>query len=447
MTELFNVQNNRCFGHLLIENLVIVWLLIIGNWLFRAHRKIFLLFSLLTGTAFHVSAGGFQANLQGIRQNGMAQTGVGTCLDAGSVFLNPGALSFLKHRLNFNVGVNIVLPKVTWQSTDGFETASTKSTFGTPLLFYWSYRVKENSKWTIGLGVNNPFGNGLEYDDDWAGQFVIRKIELKTFSVQPTASFKINDKVGMGAGFAYYFGDLLLRRGIPVADSSNTFGEAELTGTGMGFGVNVGIFYNISSKFSLGATFRSPIKMKVDDGDAEFTVPAGISDSFPKTTFNSEIILPLAANIGLGYHINDKFLLAFDVNYTGWFSYDTLRFDYAFNSEQLEDTELPKNYRGSFTFRLGAQYDVLEKLSARAGVYFDMTPVEDGYLSPEGPDANRIGCSVGLTYQPSEKVGVDASLIYVRSIERTGGNDDAGFYGTYKIAVVVPSVGVHLAFK
>ncbi len=414
---------------------------VVGHELAQASAcAILLLFS------FTASAGGFQANLQGIKQNGMAQAGVGTSLDAASVFLNPGALSFLKQRLHFNVGANVVIPYIGYQSTDGFYTATNKSTFGTPFIVYWSYRLKKE-KWTVGLGVNNPFGNGLEWEDDWAGQFVIRKIELRTFSVQPTVNYKINDKFGVGAGFSYYFGDLLLNRGIPVADSSLQYGEAELTGNAMGFGANIGFYYNINSKFSLGATFRTPVKMKVKDGDAEFEVPAAISDSFPKTTFNSELILPLVANVGLGYHLNDKWLLAFDVNYTGWFSYDTLRFDYDFNSEQLEDTELPKNYEGSFTFRLGAQYKVLEKLALRAGAYFDMTPVQDGYLSPEGPDANRFGVSGGLTYQPSPKVGIDASFLYVRSLERTGGSDEAGFYGTYTIAVFVPSIGVHLAFK
>ncbi|MDZ4844406.1 MAG: outer membrane protein transport protein [Chitinophagales bacterium] len=410
-------------------------------------RKNILLCLLIASSFLQAIAGGFQANVQGIKQNGMAQTGVGTSLDAASLFLNPGAMGFLKHRLNFNVGVNAVMGGIGYQSPDGFYTANNKTAIGTPLLLYFSYRVKENSKWTVGLGVNNPYGSGVEYEDDWAGQFIIRKIELRTFNVQPTVNYKINDKFGIGAGFNFYYGDLLLRRGIPVADTAAEYGEAELTGSGIGFGANIGLFYKINDKFSVGATFRTPIKMKVEDGDAEFDVPAGISDSFPKTTFDSELILPMVANIGLGYHVTEKCLLAFDINYTGWQSYDTLRFDYAFNSEQLEDTELPKNYKGSFTFRLGAQYDIVEKFTARAGVYFDMTPVKDGYLSPEGPDANRFGASFGLTYQPTPKVGIDASFIYVHSLERTGGSDEAGFYGSYKIAVLIPSIGIHLAFK
>lgn len=402
----------------------------------------------LAVSSLQVFAGGFQANVQGIKQNGMGYTGVGLSQDASSLFINPGALSFLKHRHNIVAGANLVFPKISYQESDpGFYVARNKTTFGTPLLLYWSSQFGKDSSWTVGLGVNNPFGNGIEYEDDWKGQFVIRHIELRTFSFQPTVNYKISEKVGVGAGFSFYYGDLLLRRGVPVADTGTLqYGEGELTGGGIGFGANIGVLYNINSKFSLGFDFRTPVKVKVDEGDAEFIVPPSISDSFPKTTFSSEITLPLCANLGFGYHINEKWTLALDINYTGWFSYDTLRFDYAFNSEQLEDTELPREYNGSFTFRAGAQYDVAKKFALRGGAYFDMTPVQDGFVSPESPDANRIGLTAGLSYMPSEKVGIDASFIYVRSLSRTDGSDEAGFYGTYTIAVYIPSIGVHLAF-
>lgn len=390
-------------------------------------------------------AGGFQANLQGVKQTGMGFTGVGLSQDASSIFNNPGALSFLTHRHHIIAGVNLVFPKISYQEEEqGFYVARNKKTLGTPLIVYWSSRFSDASKWTVGLGINNPFGNGIEYDDNWKGQFVIRKIELRTFSFQPTVNYKISDKLGAGAGFSVYYGDLLLRRGIPVADTATRqYGKAELRGSGLGFGANIGVLYNISDKFSVGLDFRTPVKIKVDDGDAEFVVPPAISDSFPKTTFSSEITLPLCVNLGFGYRMNEEWTLAFDVNYTGWFSYDTLRFDYAFNSEQLEDTELPREYKGSFTFRAGAQYQLAEKFALRGGAYFDMTPVRDGFVSPESPDANRIGLTAGMSFNPSEKVGMDASFIYVRSLSRTDGSDEAGFYGTYNIAVYIPSVGVH----
>ncbi|HXH19716.1 MAG TPA: outer membrane protein transport protein, partial [Chitinophagales bacterium] len=189
---------------------------------------IFLFFSL------HVSAGGFQANLQGIKQLGMGYTGVGLSQDASSIFINPGGLSFLKHRHNLVIGANLVFPKVTYQEpAPGFYTASTRNTFGTPFLLYGSFRF--NEKWTVGIGVNNPFGNALEYDDGWKGQFVIREIDLKTFSFQPTVNYRISDKVGIGAGFSFYLGDILLRRGIPVADTATLqYGEAKLAGSGTG---------------------------------------------------------------------------------------------------------------------------------------------------------------------------------------------------------------------
>lgn len=406
-----------------------------------------LLFLLTISIIQRAAAGGFQVNLQGIKQNGMAQTGTGLSQDAASTFLNPGALAFLKYRFNVNSGMNFAIGTIGYQEpAPGFYTAATDTRVGTPLLFYASYRIGKKDKWTAAFAVNNPFGNGLRYDDDWKGQFVIREIELKSFNFQPTFSYKINDKMGIGAGVSVVTGSILLRRGIPVADSSGAFGEAELEGKALGFGANLGFFYQINPKFSLGVNYRLATKMKVNDGEAKFDVPSAISDSFPDTKFTTDITLPMVASIGFGYKPVDKLTLALDVNYTGWYQYDTLKFDYDFNSEQLEDTELAREYKGSFTFRIGAQYQIVEKFAARLGFYYDLSPVQDDFLSPESPDANRLGTTVGLSYNPNRCLGIDASFMYIRSLERSGGSEEAGFYGSYKIVVLVPSIGVHLTF-
>src|SRR5262245_17165254 len=74
---------------------------------------------------FTAYAGGFQANLQGIKQNGMAQTGVGLSQDAASTFFNPGALGFLKRPVNINAGVNIAIGRIGYQEpSPGFYTTA-----------------------------------------------------------------------------------------------------------------------------------------------------------------------------------------------------------------------------------------------------------------------------------------------------------------------------------
>lgn len=400
---------------------------------------------LATRVAF---GGGFQVNLLGAKQNGMAYTGTGLTLDASSAFFNPGGLAFLKNQHTVNAGVNFVFANIAYHEPQpGFYTArNVKEGLSTPLFLYANFRLKEDSKWNLGFSVNNPFGSSLKWEDDWAGQFIIREISLSTFSFQPTVGYKINDNLSVGAGLGIFTGSLLLRKGVPVSDKKNFSGEAELSGSAVGFGANIGLMYRPKSQHYVGLSYRSPVKVKLKNGEAKFEVPSSIQDSFPATGFSTEITLPQVISLGIGYQANDKWLVAIDVNYTGWHSYDTLKLDFEFNSESLEDAEMSKEFKSSFAFRIGTQFQPVEKLSLRAGAFYDMSPVPDDFISPDSPDADRLGLTGGLSYQPSKKFSIDAAVMYVTAAERSGGSEANGFYGSYKVNAVIPTIGLEILF-
>lgn len=411
---------------------------------FRKENFALLLFLILAGNSL---AGGFQVNVQGSKQNMMGHAGSALSLDASSVFFNPGALSFLKENYCFLAGADVIIPRVGYQEmTPGFYTAFNTNKYTNPILFYASARLKPESKITFGFGVNNPFGSSLVWEDAWAGQFVIREISLKTFCFQPTASYKISDQLSFGASFNYYSGELILRRGIPVSDSTGKSGEARLEGKAGGIGFNAGIIYKPFEKLTVGIDYRSQTTVNLKKGTAEFDVPSALSDSFPNTTFTSKIKLPQVATLGIAYSFTEKFTLVFDANYTGWQSYDTLKFDYAFNSESLEDTRIAKNYKGVFAFRMGGQFKIAERITARAGAFYDITPVKDGFLSPDGPDADRVGGSLGISIQPVKRFSADLGCMYLETLERTGGSEEAGFWGTYKTIAVIPTLALQYSF-
>ncbi len=412
----------------------------------KVGKIFFALFSfvVLGGSAL---AGGFQINLQGSKQNMMGHAGSALSLDASSVFFNPGALAFLKDSFCFNAGVNLIFPRVGYQeSNPGFYTAGNINKYSNPIVFYSSFKIKPFTKWTFGFGVNNPFGSSLVWEDNWAGQFVIREISLKTFCFQPAATFKLSEKIALGGAFNYYSGELILRKGIPVSDSTGKFGEARLDGKANGFGFNAGLVYKPFEKLTLGIDYRSQSTVKLKKGNAEFSVPSALADSFPKTSFTSQLALPQVTTLGLAFSFSEKFTLVIDVNYTGWKSYDTLKFDYAFNSESLKDTKITKNYKNVFAYRLGGQYKLAEPIVIRAGGFFDMSPVQDGFLTPDGPDANRVGVTLGMSFQPVKKFSIDFSCMYLETIKRMGGSYEAGFWGTYKTIAVIPSLVFQYSF-
>jgi long-chain fatty acid transport protein len=410
-------------------------------------KKIFLGCAAVLLSASSAFAGGYQLNLQGIRNIGMGHTGVGMSYDASSVFFNPGALSFLK-KSNVQASMSFVNSNIKYLGVSpSTYTATTDSPTGTPFQVYGAYKI--NDKLTASLGVYVPFGSTVSWGNAWSGRFSMVELSLANFVIQPTLSYQITEQLGVGAGLCIALGNVNLQRSIPVNFTDGTEGLAELDGSASpGFGFNAGVYYRPADVVSIGVSYRSRIDLSVEGGDATFTVPDAVRPNFPNTTFDSQLPLPAVANLGIGIYPTEKLTLAVDVNMTFWSAYESLKFEYAEPVAGSNVTEAIRNYDDALTFRLGAEYELSELIDLRAGFYYDQTPVPDGYMTPETPDANQIGLSCGFGIKPSENLEFNASFLYVDRAKRenTAAEDANTISGTFKANAFIPGVGLSYSF-
>ncbi|MES2591349.1 MAG: outer membrane protein transport protein [Bacteroidota bacterium] len=398
---------------------------------------IFLIICALNSTL--LLAGGFQINLQGQKQAGMGHTGTGLLLDNSAILFNPGAVSFLDSLRGISFGTSLIFPRTIYlEPHPGTYTASTEANVGTPIMLYAAFKFKKSKNLSAGIGIYNPFGSRLQWDDNWKGQFLIREINLKTFFIQPTLSYKLNEKLGIGAGFVFATGDFSLRKGVQLQDSTGKYGEAKLSGKARGYGFNAGVYFKATEKLSIGLDYRSQVNVTVDEGTATFDVPGSVAEYFPETKFTTQLRLPQMATLGFGYALNDKLKLAVDINYIGWQSYDSLIIDFEQNTDKLADLHSAKMYKNVFSYRVGGQYKFSTKWTIRLGAYYDMTPVQSGYLSPETPDVNKIGITSGASLRVTKKINLDLSLMFIEGMKRTDTSMETNFSGTYKSRAVVP---------
>jgi long-chain fatty acid transport protein len=133
------------------------------------------------------------------------------------------------------------------------------------------------------------------------------------------------------------------------------------------------------------------------------------------------------------------------VNWVSWNAYQQLAFDYD-NNSTIEDTRSPRKYKDAGAVRFGVQNQYSEKLALRAGIAYALTPVREGYVTPEVPDANRIILSAGLGYQPTEQLSVDFSFMYENVKSRTERNLETQLDGTFKTLAFIPGIGVSYKF-
>jgi long-chain fatty acid transport protein len=409
-------------------------------------NKIIIPFLINVFLTFQIFAGGFQVNLQGQKQTGMGHAGIGLALDNAALVFNPGALIFVDSLGSFSAGASFIIPRTVFLDPNSTYVAQTINHTGTPLSVYANFKIKKNSPLTFGFGLYNPFGSRVQWEDDWKGQFLLREISLKTFFYQPTLSYKISEKLGVGFGYVFANGDFSLRKGVPIQDSLGNYGEASLAGKANGNGFNAGVYYKLNDKFSLGLNYRSAVKVKVENGTADFSSAETVSQYFQDSTFNTQLNLPYMASIGFGYQLNQKMKIALDINYVGWKSYDSLNIDFAKNSDKLADVASPRLYKNTFIFRTGLQYQISEIFCIRAGAYYDQSPVKDGYLTPETPDSDKIGVSTGFSIAFKKWLYFDASLLYVEGLKRTDTNIETQFEATYKTKAVIPGINVGIKF-
>lgn len=182
----------------------------------------------------------------------------------------------------------------------------------------------------------------MNWGDNWAGAQLVQSINLKAYNLQPTVSFKICEHLSVGAGLMMTWGKFDLSRSMLPVGAANAQNVAlnniiqivapgtpnifELAGdrnimsldlegkAKMAVGVNLGIMWDINEQWSLGMTYRSKLKMKVNSGSIDMstiddpTIQAVLGQLLPKFDINPSAIssaivkteLPLPASLTWG---------------------------------------------------------------------------------------------------------------------------------------------------
>jgi long-chain fatty acid transport protein len=390
-------------------------------------------------------AGGYQVNLQGHRALGMGHCATGLFHGPSSMFFNPGAFSMLDSS-HFQINSHFVFANTAYQeSFPGTYTTETQPGVGTPFSVYFNFKPK-NSKFNFGVGVYTPFGATIGYDESWMGNAVIQKMSLQTIFIQPTIAYQVNEKLGIGIGYIYGFGSFELKKAVPVLDLSGDYGQGVLSGGGAGHSFNVGVYFQASEALSIGASYRHKVLVSEDEGSAIFNVPSSLEEYFPSTTFKASLPMPGTFSAGAAYQVNDKLKIAIDYSFVNWSVYDTLSFDFKDNTDKLEDIASARMYKNTNIFRVGGEYQINDMIIVRAGAYYDMTPVQDDFITPETPGSNKLGVTCGASMNFKNGLAIDASFLYIEGAERTATNIETNFGGTWKSKALILGIGVTYAF-
>jgi long-chain fatty acid transport protein len=385
-----------------------------------------------------VYAGAFGLDEQGAAAMGRANAFAAQADDPTALFYNPAGIGQLQGT-QISLGTTLITPSTTLENTNSGMTTDTTAALFYPPTLYVAHEIRHD--WHVGLGIFTPFGLSTEWPSDWEGRYVTTFSAINTYYFNPNITWSPSPRFHIAAGVSYVPSSVTLRNKLELTPSPD--GESEIEADGEGLGYNLAVLASLPMKNSMGVSFRGPVKIDYT-GDATFSPSAVLG---PPQAIQSSLTLPPILTVGLANHALEEITLEADVQWVGWSTIKDITIDFVDPAQT--DAVSTKNWRDSYSFRLGAEHS-RGLLSLRAGYAYDMTPIPSDTIDPSLADANKHTFTIGGGYRFGNAT-VDAAYMFIKSNDRgvdttiaTGGTP---FVQRGKYATQTHELGIGVVYR
>ena len=338
---------------------------------------------------------------QGARASGQAEAFAAQADDPSAIWHNPAGTTQLRG-FNFQAGGTFVFPSWSFDPANGGPGQS----MNMPTLIPTVYVVSDlgTERFRIGLGIGNSFGLNEEWKNSGPLVNIVTQAHLYVYNVSPSVAFKFNDNFSVGLNFNIYWGDLELTRQVPLGSESGTF---HFRGEDAAFGVTPAVMWKINDRNTIGAVYRSPFDFGFS-GDARLKAN-GMAEMGPSHS-HVYLRMPQMATLAYAFRPVQPWKIEADVVWTDW---DVVKNTTVTSTNSNFRQVIPNNWMSGFSYRLGTQIDLTSKLALRLGYAYGQNSVPESTFSPLVPDSNYHLGSVGIGYQLTDNITIDAAYQYI----------------------------------
>ncbi|MBU2012998.1 OmpP1/FadL family transporter [Stutzerimonas chloritidismutans] len=420
---------------------------------------------LKTALAVAVGALSTQAMAAGFALNEQSISGMGTSFagrsssadDATTLFGNPAGMSRLK-REEVSFGMAAIHAKTDIKNNSGSFSSPVPALNGpiegsndgdmvpftaVPMGYY----VKPiDDKWAVGVGIYVPFGLVTDYESGYQGRYFGDYSEVRVITVQPTVSYRFNEKLSVGFGPTINRIDGELQSASPNAAGplGSNDGRVKVTGNDTALGFNAGLLYEFTPQTRAGITYHSKVAYTLE-GDTKLS-GAGFDVAGASGKYDASLDLdtPESVDISLTHELNDQWTLYGGAMWTRWSRFEAIIIENDGIPGPLQGNLAPiveeQDWHDTWSYAIGAAYKLNREWTLRTGLAFDQSPTNNVHRSPRIPTGDRTAISFGLAWNPTDDVTVDLAYSYLREEEvdinrsRTyqGGALEANYDATFK---------------
>jgi long-chain fatty acid transport protein len=397
--------------------------------------------------ALIAAQGGAQAGAFGLREQSTTAQGMsfaGAASGSGNVssmYWNPATMTF-QFGLQAEAHIAAVIPRSeispTFTLPAGLSTLGDSGDLGLDAVVpssYVSYQI--NDRLWIGLATGAPYGLATKPDYIWAGQLYARTTSVFSLEAQPTIAYKVNDWLSVGAGVRAQY--LKVRYFSAIGPSplfpSPFAPSAGLEGDSWGIGYSLGATLTPAAGTTIGIGFRSAVQQ---DLEGEFQY-AGVP-------IKSRVVLPESVSVGISQQVTDALSLHGTVEWTNWSRLGSPRVYNGLTGTLLAASPtLPLEYNDGWFFSVGGEYNINPAWTVRAGVGYEVSPIDVENRNPRLPDSDRVWLSLGATYNWSDQLSFDVAYSHLFTVGNTDIDIRPGhpsFRGAVFVADVDASVDI-----
>ncbi|CDZ93771.1 OmpP1/FadL family transporter [Pseudomonas saudiphocaensis] len=380
-------------------------------------------------------AAGFALNEQSISGMGTSFAGRSSAADdATTLFGNPAGMARLK-REEVSFGVAAIHAKTDIKNNSA--SFSGTALGGASLQYGGSndgdmvpftaipmgYYVKPiDEKWAVGVGIYVPFGLATDYESGYQGRYFGDYSEVSVITVQPTVSYRFNEKLSVGFGPTINRIEGELQSASPNAASlGSNDGRIKVTGDDTALGFNAGILYEFSPQTRAGLTYHSKVAYKLK-GDTKLS-GAGFDVVGASGKYDASLDLdtPESIDVSVTHELNDQWTLYAGAMWTRWSRFEAIIIDNDGIPADLQGNLAPiieeQDWHDTWSYAIGAAYKLNREWTLRTGLAFDQSPTNNVHRSPRIPSGDRTAISFGLAWNPTDDVTVDFAYTYLQEEE------------------------------
>ncbi len=421
---------------------------------FLVQAGVLLLFLVGVNTSLHAEA--FR-----ILDQSAAATGQGTAFAAqadepSAVYFNPAAMTQLPG-IQVSAGILFVNGDINFTPTT---RPMVEGDFGStianppPTSLYITANLGDLGfssfkKVTLGMGINSPFGNLMNYPTSGSLSPVLTSSAFPLVDFKPTLAIEFNEFLSVGFGLDIYtFLDAIGEGHVEFqqagADLVGTdlaslpTDRIELNGTDTALGFNVSFlltpFRNDQGKpiVNVAFVYRSHTELELEGQFLNQTTGLILGS---KASLNLPQIFTTGVAVWPIRNAQREWKIEFDFDYADWTSFKNL--DVTLSNGLV--LPKPRNWLPAYILMLGTEYKLLNpvqfphwELAFRGGYVFSDSPIPEATFKPDVPGSNYHALSIGFGFLCTKQ---GMFLGFIRC-----GNDGTTFIGT-------TAIGIDLAYQ